>query len=409
MERREDFNSRISFSCIVLCTVFFMILGLLPLLTSHITSILRPFFIMICVLSLHKYYPWGRLKWQFVLMIGYFFVLIIHPLRRGNITAFVSYETFSLFFLLGANRIWSKTEIQMIFKTVVFSSTLCAVTTLASNSLLLRSSSGKNILFLGESINRNSLAFGIAPGVVCGLLLFFYSAYSWRNDFRRIVYFASTIICSATLLLLACRSAFYSSFLGAGCLVWGMVRRSRTPVERLMKRVVLIITAVGGVAIIIRMTANLTSARLFEVTGDNIDTGRNDLWERANQMIKEKPIFGGGYDYWESAGNIMGTHNTFLTLMLAGGIVLGILFIIMLVSFFIECAEIDVFLLMAFMMQMIMHSYTESGLDYYAYIPLMLTFILQRYLKYQGNNLYYLFDNGIQLRRFEPTRNKTNA
>lgn len=386
MERRAEYNTGISISCIVLCTILFTVFGILPLVPSYITRLLRPAAIIVSMFTLYKYYPWRRLKWQFALMMGYLFIFIINPIRSENISAFISYETFSLFFLLEANRIWNKSEIQTIFKAVVFSSTLNAVITLVSNMLSLGLSGGQHLYFLGAHINRNSLAFGIAPGVVCGLLLYIYSVHSWR-----VVYILSVILCSITLLYLACRSAFYSAFFGSCCLIWGKVRQNRTPAERLLKRIVLIMTIWGGLWIIIRMTSNTTSARLFVVSGDNIDTGRNDLWEQANLLIKEKPIFGGGYDYWTNAGNRMGTHNTLLTLMLAGGIVLGLLYVLMMAAIIIECAEVDLFLMMTFIIQTIAHSLSESGLDYFAYIPLILAVILQRHLKYQNNNLYRIF------------------
>ena len=77
--------------------------------------------------------------------------------------------------------------------------------------------------------------------------------------------------------------------------------------------------------------------------------------------------------------------------MLAGGVFLGSLFILMMVSIIMECAKTDLFLLMAFLIQSILHSLTESGMDYFAYVPLMLAVILQRSLKYQKNNLYRVF------------------
>lgn len=393
MGMRKRYDDRITVPCLLLCIIIFLIFGVLPLVPSSVTMILRPAFAVVSLFTLHRYYPWGNLKWQFALMAGYFFIFIINPVNRENVTSFIAYEMFSLFFLLGANRIWRKSEILLIFKTMVFSCTINAVITLISNSFFTQVSNNQHVNFLWGGINRNSLAFGIAPGVICGLFLYIYSPHSWKYKFQRMIYLAGILTCSIALLMLACRSAFYSALIGAGCLIWGKVRQSRIPAERIIRRLILIMTTLGGMSVVIRMTSNSESARLFIVSGENIDTGRNDLWEQARLLIQKKPIFGGGYDYWSGAGNKLGTHNTILTLMLAGGIFLAGLFIVMMLSIIKECTKTDLFLLMAFLIQSILHSLTESGLDYFAYLPLMLAVILQRSLKYQGNELYRAFSD----------------
>ena len=391
MGMRKKYDDRITVPCLLLCIIIFLIFGVLPLVPSSVTKILRPTFAVVSLFTLHRYYPWGNLKWQFALMAGYFFIFIINPVNRENVNSFIAYEMFSLFFLLGANTIWRKSEILLIFKTMVFSCTINAVITLISNSFFTQGSNNQHVNFLRMVMNRNSLAFGIAPGVICGLFLYIYSPHSGKYRFQRMMHLVSILTCSIALLMLACRSAFYSALIGAGCLIWGKVRQSHIPAERIIKRLILIMITVGGLSVVIRMTSSSGSARLFVVSGDNFDTGRNDLWEQARLLIRKKPIFGGGYDYWSSAGHQIGTHNTVLTLMLAGGVFLGSLFILMMVPIIMECAKTDLFLLMAFLIQSILHSLTESGMDYFAYVPLMLAVILQRSLKYQKNNLYRVF------------------
>jgi O-antigen ligase len=197
------------------------------------------------------------------------------------------------------------------------------------------------------------------------------------------------LFCGAVLLLLGCRSAFYSAVLGMFCLAWEQVRMTRTPGQRLVRRFLILIFILFAFTVILR--TGFGNARLFEFTGENIDTGRAELWERARELIAKKPVFGGGFTYWEQSGNTMGTHNSFYTIMLFGGVTAGVLLVMMLCSIIYELYSENFFLLFAFMIQALLHSYTESGMDYYAYFPMIFAVILQRYLAYQDKDLRSVF------------------
>ena len=123
-----------------------------------------------------------------------------------------------------------------------------------------------------------------------------------------------------------------------------------------------------------------SSERLFDMDDDS---GRSTLWDKAWELIDEKPILGGGFDYWsENSGEELGTHNTLLTIMVMSGYIGGILFLIFMVAALLDLLKARNLIPLAFLGELAMHSYTESGMDYYAYIPLIISFIIGRYLTY---------------------------
>ena len=136
-----------------------------------------------------------------------------------------------------------------------------------------------------------------------------------------------------------------------------------------------------------RVLEGTNSARLFNYS----DSGRDDLWEDAMDLIRAKPVFGGGFDYWSRTGHVMSPHNTFFTIMLISGFIGGILLGMMILSMIKECIREQSVIALAFAMQMIFHSISEAGLDYYAYIPLILTSIVLRYSEYQQGDFESVF------------------
>ena len=93
----------------------------------------------------------------------------------------------------------------------------------------------------------------------------------------------------------------------------------------------------------------------------------------------------------DNSGESLGTHNTFLTVMVMSGYVGGVLFALFLIAVFLDLLRVRNLIPLAFLMELLMHSYTESGMDYYAYIPLILALVLARYISYQSDDITSLF------------------
>lgn len=121
------------------------------------------------------------------------------------------------------------------------------------------------------------------------------------------------------------------------------------------------------------------ASRLFDFGDDDSGSGRDVLWDEAWELIDEKPVFGGGFDYWADTGHSMGTHNAFLTFMVSTGWIGGILLGAFLLQMLIAALKTRNLIPLGFAAEIVTHTWTEPGMDYFAYIPLILTFILAEY------------------------------
>ena len=365
----------------MLCTILFLILGILNITPDGITGLYRPAFIFIASFSLFRSYPLRSAKWQIALVAHTAVIFVCNNITNSATVTFISSELFILFFLMASERIWSRREIGLLLDFLIFSCTLQAGIVLFSNSLLLRAGGQQHLNYLWVSSNRNSFAFAIVPGAIASLLKLIYSKKNWRNTLPRLYWTLAFILCAYDVFAIGCRSAFYSMCFGIGCIVWDRVNESKTPAEKLIKEILIIVCVLIVLNIMYLVASGTYSSRLFAWE----ESGREKIWDAAWDLIEKKPIFGGGYDYWKNSNMHIGTHNTFLTYMLEGGVLICIWVVGHLLNLLYEIKETRSIVPLAFMAETILHMYTESGMDYYAYLPLIFTVIIARYLQYKGS------------------------
>lgn len=378
---RHLYDRTLTIPCVVLCVLLFLVFGLLPIIPSRLTALYRPVFIFCTTFSIYRSYPLRSSKWQLVLAVYFAIIFICNHITGTATESFISHELFIIFFVLASGHVWSKREINMVLNVVIFSCTTQAIIILFSNSLLLHSGGQNDINYLWFSTNRNPIAFAIVPGAIASLLLLLYYRKSLGTVLSRVYWVLCFLICFYSVFAIGCRSAFYALCLGVACLIWERVRRSRTPAEKIIQELFILIFILIFVRILVLAASGAYSSRLFTWE----ESGRELIWQKALEMIKQKPIFGGGYDYWISAGLNIGTHSTFISYMLEGGIITLILLVFYFVSLLFEWKETTSAIPLAFLPETLFHSFTETSMDYYAYIPLILCVILIRYLQYQGN------------------------
>ena len=114
-------ENRLSFACLFLCMMMFLILGVLPKIPSPVTRILRPLFITLSVLSFPKcrYYPLGSLKYHIVNLLYYTVIFLWFPFSSISIEAYISAMMFILFLVFAASRKWTRKEIELIIIVIV--------------------------------------------------------------------------------------------------------------------------------------------------------------------------------------------------------------------------------------------------------------------------------------------------
>ena len=302
-------DGELTVGCILLCVLLFLVLGVLRVTPSGIIKSCRPAYIFISLFSLYRCYPILSSRWQILLGVYYFMIYICNQITSNATETFISHELFILFFILAARYMWSRREINLILDTIIIACDVQAIVVLFSNSMLLHAGGQQHINYLWISSNRNPFAFAIVPGAIASLLKLIYCQKGWKTDLLRSYWIFSFLLCAYDVFAIGCRSAFYSLCLGIACIIWERVKRTRNPAEKIIKEMIIIIMAIVIIAILMKMASSAYSSRLFTLD----DSGRKKIWDNAKELIREKPLFGGGFDYWEEFGYGMGTHNTFIT------------------------------------------------------------------------------------------------
>ena len=393
----EDRKARVlSFACLILCGLLTVILGIQYIMPDMLVTLLKPIFVAACLVSLPiHYYKLSCFRPLAYLAVYYVFVLLAHPITNMTLSTFISFELFLVFFFFAGLRKWSKREIAWILRTVCIGCSIQAAIVLGSNPELLRSSGNAHILYLGVELNRNTAAFGIAPGGVSAIFLLFFDDRAGAVRLKRMGYLAGAALCMFTVLAIGCRSAFFSMAGGLLIMYWQKTGSVESRRKRRNQRALLILGIIVVYLIALTVTEGTYSARLLQFGENFDDSGRRVYWRIAWERIMETPVFGGGFDNMPHS-LYLGTHNSFLTIMLYGGFI-AVAFValsfLLCIRESIRCRNL---LPLAFMAETLMHSMTEPGFDYYAYIPLCLTAILLRYIQYQSDDVstMFLYESG---------------
>lgn len=378
--------------CFVLCALILLVIGLLPLLPHSFTQILRPLFILSCIISARKScYPLHKAsKMQIVFLMYLGMILLCHNITGSAVTDYVSMLLFGTFFVLVAQRVWSKREILLVLNAMVLAGLFLACVLLIDNPDLIKMENASELAFFNSVKNRNTMAFSLVPGTLCSTILMTYSNRR-LGLIKKVFYLATMLVCLYVLIATGARSASISALVGVYLIIWEKAREVKLKNDRLFARVTVILIAIIALFALVKLTAGTGSARIFNDIEDI--NGREDLWAFAEELIRQKPVFGGGFDYWTNMnGEGLGTHNTYLTIMVVSGYVgAGFLTVFLLIICF-ELLRARNLIPLAFIVELLCHTYSESTMDYYAYFPMILAYMLFSYLKYQDENLKTLFE-----------------
>lgn len=380
-------GSLLSVPCVALCILLFMILGFLPALPSSITQLFRPAMLILnFVFPPVYYYRLGITHKALILYLVYFLlVFFMHPITRDSAMAYGAVFLFGAFFIVLTMRPWNRREIQMILFTAAIAGAVFAVILYNENPDMLHERRYGGFLFRENQVNDNTASYTLVPGFLCSLaLLLFHKPRSERrrgwNAAVRIALLASTVLSAYVLFCIGARSAFFSAALGSVCICFQKAYSYRTVDARWRARISVILLLIVLFVIGMHVTEGTHSSRLFDFENYTDTNGRDELADEAWPMIHKKPFFGGGYDYWnQEGGSELGTHNTFLTIMVRGGYAGALTLFLFLLAFMYEVLPTRNLLLLSFLIETVFHSLAESDLDYFSYIPLLIVFILLRY------------------------------
>lgn len=380
----NKYEKALSIPGVTLCALLLTLLGYLPGLPSSTSQFLRPAMIAICfVIPAQGYYRFSMTDKALTAYLTYFlFVFLSHPITKSSALAYGAVFLFGVFFIVLSNRVWTKREIQLFMFSAAIACTYFAVNLYIANPDMLHNHPYDGFTIYGHRVNDNTAAFEITPGLLCSLALFLFhkprnEKKRFQNAVVRTALLVSAVFCMYVMFCIGARSAFLSAIVGTILICWQKTKHYRS---KWTARIIIVILLIVFIVVGTIATEGTHSARLFDFKNMDDTNGRDELAEQAWPMIHKKPIFGGGYDYWEQeGGSELGTHNTFLTILVEGGYTGGLFLVLFLVSFIMELLSTRNLLLISFSVEAVFHTLTESDLDYFAYIPLLIAFVLLRY------------------------------
>lgn len=382
MQENTIDQNKIGLSGIVLCAVLILLLGFLPKISAF-SVFLRPAVIAVClVFNIRVHYAYSTTtKIAFAFLFYYILIYLANPLTKSAAWSAVSIVLFIVFFVVVTSHIWNRRELLAILISTIVAGDIMAIVILNGNSELLKGEGVSYLSFLGSAIITNTAAFCIVPGTVSSLLLFLFG--KKKSKVIKVALLASYGFCFFVLFCISCRCAFYSTVMASCLLVYEKIKNYKNVSKRLAAGVLIIVVIAGLFSFAIIKSEGRNTDRLFGKEAITNDNGRGDLAEKAIELYKQKPVFGGGLDYWElESGEKTGTHNAFLTTIVESGTIGGIILALFLLSAFIEMVRSRSMIPLALAAEAFLHSYTEPSLDYYVYIPLALSFVVMRYARY---------------------------
>lgn len=392
MSVQNRLGNNYTLPCIALCSLIFLIIGLLPIVPKSVTQVLRPLFVVICFFYRRpQHYPITTASKALLLLLMYLgFVWLLNTITKNTSRDYFSMITFGLFFVIATQRVWTEAEIRLIMYSIIIASTFCALILLINNPNLRSMNVEYSLSFFDSSKNRNTMAFSLVPGTLCSLLVLLNNYEIRKSIFRLILHGCAFLVCGFTVIATGARSASVALITGVFFVLWHKAYYNSEMDIRIARKVIVGIVAAIVLIVLINITTGTNSFRIF--SGFENNSGRDPLWEFAYELIKKKPVFGGGFDYWRNMnGDSLGTHNTYLTIMVVSGYVGAFFLTLFFLSILWDVFSVKNYICMAFFMEVICHTYSESGLDYYAYFPLIFVYIVFCYEKYQKRSISSIF------------------
>ncbi len=274
---------------------------------------------------------------------------------------------------------WNARELRLILFASFIAIFCCAVAFFFSNNML--DFRDHEMHFMGQAVNRNKNAYAFAFGIVLGRC---YLAYGKGRN--RILVLLIMLFEGYCLVYSKCRGAFLGAVI---CVFSVAVHR----ILRMRKKgspyiVLYILTIIAICAIGYFLVENSQVSRL--VDSENF-SGRDDGMEHAVELFFRAPIwgkiFGNGMMYERNNTEGLGVHFVYLTYLLESGIIgATMVAVIFLQAMRLIRGEIQWSLfLLAFS-----RTFFE-GMDYYIFIPLILSVCISNYERLSGRPCYELF------------------
>lgn len=369
--RRES----ISFSCIVVSFVFFLVLFQAPILRlpEIATQVFRPIIVFFLLIRMTQK---GKIDFSartiaLVAAIYCAFDLLLVKINGDEIMKAAAVILYLLMFCAITGTSWNRREVSFIIFACFIGAFACAVAILMSNNPTdFHTGANNQMQMLGMYVNRNKNAYAFSIGTLIGISYLLYG----KNRSKFFVALVTAVIGYA-LLYSQCRGAFFCTVAGVVIVVAGMLLkiRKQNPSKFLAYSVLFILLCVTAYFLLKNSPLN----RLID--GDT--SGRDDGIEYAWQLFRNGDIFNKvfGFGYLYETEHTVGaiSHTVYTNFLLSTGLIgAGLIVLLLLCSY----KRIKGSLAYAFFAGAFLRTFFEI-LDYYIYIPLILSIIIFNYSK----------------------------
>lgn len=351
--------------------VFFVVLSQF-LLTGRSEILTQPFRPLIVIILTVQVVRRGRLKLPvcnvalamsvYQLILWFFLYPDGGPLMGYLVLIFYFMMLFSV-----AGFPWNGRELRLILFASFLATFVCAATFFLSNNMM--DFSPHDIRFMGEVVNRNKHAYAFAFGIVLG------RAYlSFGRGRNRLVILLMMLFEGYCLIYSECRGAFLGVFISISIIVFSKVARMRKNGNPYMIFYIFLYVAVCIVGYLI--IKHSVFSRL--VDRENL-SGRDASIEHAVLLFRQASIpgkiFGNGMLYESLNTKGVSVHFVYLTYLLEAGIIGVVLTILIFVS---AMKYIRGEIQWSIFMIALSRTFFE-GMDYYIFIPLILSVCISNY------------------------------
>lgn len=384
-------KKRISFACVLVSIVFYSVYSqfLIMNIPEMITMMFRP---ILSVFVLFKMRVEGSIHssartMTFVSMVYCLFSLLYTQISLSSLKIAGSIVLFLLMFYVVTGAKWNQREISFIIFVTFVACFSCVVVFFISNDPFDFSAAIEGrIQFLGVEVNRNQNTYAFSVGALLGI-----SYLRYGRNIPKIVVFVMTALLLYGVLYSQSRGAFICLVAGIICLecheiknTWRKARGKAT----LRSCVVIIIFLIIWIVL-----KNSELSRL--VDGESTsgrEIGIRNAWNMFLQTDIFGKLFGNGYLYESQHTDTIGVHLVYLTFLVSTGII-GSILILLIFLFSMRRTKGEA------AWSLVVFSFCKTlfeGLDYYVYIPLIISTIITNYIYVYHGNVDELFSKRVR-------------
>ncbi len=383
MLRHAPAEETLSAESIFVSFVFFVVLSqfLIHGRSELLTLPLRPLIVLILTLQVVRR---GRLRLPVcrtaaVMSVYQILVWFVLYPRGGSIREYLTLVFYFMMLFCVASFPWNRRELGLILSAAFLATVVCAAVFFFSNNML--DFSDHEMHFMGAAVNRNKNAYAFAFGIILGR-----SFLAFGKGRSRLLILAAMCFEGYCLLYSRCRGAFL------GLIIAYMVicfhKGARMWKEGSPFTFPYVFGNALAVAAVYFLLKNSVLSRL--VDSENL-SGRDESMEHAVELFFRAPfagkIFGNGMLYESANTEGIGVHFVYLTYLLEAGIIGMVLVILIFLQALLRTrGEIQLSMLIFALSRTFF-----EGMDYYIFIPLILSLCLSNYEKMTGRPCRELF------------------